>query len=140
MPDEELLRTIIRATARSSAVCIAFAFARIRTREFLLALPVSHGLHYAAILTLAFLTSPSNAHIGVTSMGGVAIYALMLFAARRPENASAVYALWIIFIIGFVVRDMSNPVYPAVMTMLVGAGIVRAVRAQMRPASVQSRP
>jgi hypothetical protein len=136
--DEETLRMLIRATARTSAVCIAFAFAKIRTREFLIALPISHALHFTAILTLALITSATNAHISWLSVGGLAIYALMLFAAVRPNNTIAIYLLWIIFVIGFVVRDMRNPVYPVVMTMLLGAGVVRIVRAQTRSATVQS--
>lgn len=132
MIDEETLRAIIRITARTSAVCIALAFAKIRTREFLIALPVSHGLHFAAILTLAVLTTPTNAHISWLSLGGIAIYALMLFAAVRPNNVIAIYLLWIIFGFAFVIRDLEEPVYFLVMTMLVAAGAVRGMREKWR--------
>jgi hypothetical protein len=139
MIDEETLRMVIRATARLSAVCIALAFAKIRTRTFLRALPVSHGLHFAAILTLAFTTTAANAHIGWSSFGGAAIYALMLFAAVRPESTGAIYLLWIIFLIGFVVRDLAQPVYIAVLTMLAVAGAVRAMRTRFAHAAVPAR-
>ena len=128
MVDEAVLRMIIRATARTSALCIAFAFARIRTREFLVALPVSHAVHFAAILTLAITTSAANAHIGISTIGGLAIYALMVFTAVRPRTW-AIYVLWIIFIIGFVVRDMSQPVYPGIMAVLLASAVVRFTRA-----------
>lgn len=122
--EEPGLRAVIRATARTSAVCIALAFARVAAREALIVLPVSHALHYAAILTLAAMTTPGNAHINVTSIGGALIFVLMVATAIRPTTVG-VYALWIIFAIGFVVRDMRQPVYPAVMIMLVVAAIVR---------------
>ena len=128
MVDEAVLRMIIRATARTSALCVAFAFARVRTREFLVALPVSHAVHFAAILTLAITTSAGNAHIGISTVGGLAIYALMVFTAFRPRTW-AIYLLWIIFIIGFVVRDMSQPVYPGIMAVLLASAVVRFTRA-----------
>lgn len=95
--EEAGLRAVIRGTARTSAICIALAFARIRTRESLIALPISHALHFAAILTLAITTSPANAHIGRTTIGGLAIFALMVSTALRPATWK-VYALWIIFV------------------------------------------
>jgi hypothetical protein len=125
---EETLRMLIRATARTSAICVAFAFAGIRVRTFLALLPVSHGLHFAAILALALTTSFANAHISVTSIGGMAIFALMVSTAFRPTTW-AIYALWMIFIVGFGIRDMTQPVYPAVMAMLIAAAVVRASRA-----------
>jgi hypothetical protein len=127
---EQGLRVAIRTTARTSAICIALAFARVAAREALIVLPFSHALHYAAILTLAAMTSASNAHIGATSIGGAAIFALMVATAVRPTTIG-IYALWLIFIIGFVVRDMTQPVYPAIMVLLVAAGIVRAARRDM---------
>jgi hypothetical protein len=122
--EEAGLRAVIRATARTSAICIALAFARIRTRESLIVLPVSHAMHYAAILALAFATTPTNTHIRVTSIGGVAIFVLMVLTAMRPATWR-IYLLWIIFAIAFVIRDMHMPIYPAVMAMLLGAMIVR---------------
>ncbi len=118
---------LIRATARTSALCIAFAFARIRTREFLIALPVSHALHFAAILTLAAITTPANAHIGVNTIGGIAIFGLMIFAAMH-RTTWPVYALWIISVIGFAIRNMRVPVYPLIMAVLLASAIVRVVR------------
>ena len=122
---EDVLRMVIRATARTSAVCIALAFARVRARQMLILLPISHAMHFAAILGVAFLTTPANAHISVTSIGGIAIFALMIATAIRPTTIG-IWLLWIIFLIAFVIRDMSIAIYPAVMAMLLIAGIVRA--------------
>lgn len=122
--EETGLRAVIRATARTSAICIALAVARIRTREFLVTLPVSHAMHYAAILALALTTTASNAHIGASTIGGLAIFLLMIWTAMRPA-VWQMWALWAIFAIGFGIRDMSMPVYPAVMVMLFVAAVVR---------------
>lgn len=130
--EEPGLRAVIRATARSSAICVALAFARIRTRDLLTVLPVSHAIHYAAILALAATTTPENAHINSTSAGGLLILGLMIFTAFRPATW-ALYALWIIFVIGFIVRDMSQPVYPAIMLMLIGSAVLRFATASPHP-------
>ena len=130
--EEAGLRAVIRATARTSAICVAFAFARVRTRDFLSVLPVSHALHYAAILAVAATTTPENAHISSTSIGGLAILGLMIFAALRPATWT-LYALWIIFVIAFIGRDMSQPVYPAIMLMLAGSAVLRFATASPRP-------
>jgi hypothetical protein len=119
------LRAIIRFTARTSALCVAFAFARVRTRELLIVLPISHALHYAAIGALAILTTPANAHIAITSIGGVAILLLMIATAVRPTTAG-LYLLWIIFIVAFGIRDMHVAIYPVVFGILLVAGVVRA--------------
>ena len=47
--DESGLRAVIRTTARTSALCIALALAGVWTRQMLILLPISHGLHYAEI-------------------------------------------------------------------------------------------
>ena len=117
-------RAVIRATARTSALCIAFAFARVKAREMLILLPISHTLHFVAILAVAILTTPANAHISVTTIGGLAIFALMIATAVRPTTVG-VWLLWIIFVIAFAIRDMSMPIYPATLAMLLVAGVVR---------------
>lgn len=130
--DESGLLALIHATARTSAICFALAFARIRTRELLIALAVSHAMHYGAILALAAATTPAQAHIdAVTAIGGVAIYSLMLFAAVRPLTP-VLYVLWIIFLVAFIGRDMSNPVYPALMLLLLAAPVARLAWAPPR--------
>jgi hypothetical protein len=135
--EEAGLRAVIRATARTSAICIALAFARIRAREFLIALPISHAMHFAAILALAEATTPANAHIGRTTAGGIAIFALMIRTAVHPA-VWQIYALWIIFVIGFGIRDMSVPAYPSVMVMLFGAAVVRFLRRPERSEGSQN--
>ncbi len=91
----------------------------------LILLSISHAMHYAAILAVAILTTPANAHISATSVLGVAIFALMIATAVRPTTIG-VWLLWIIFVIAFAVRDMSVPIYPAVLGMLFVAVGVRA--------------
>lgn len=122
--DENGWRAVIRTTARTSAVCIALAFAGIHARQMLILLPISHAMHYAAIIAVAILTTPANAHIGPTTAGGIAIFALMIATAIRPATIG-VWLLWIIFVIAFIVRDMSIAVYPAVMAMLFIAAFIR---------------
>lgn len=126
--DEDGLRAVIRATARLSAVFFALAFARIRGREFLSAVVVSHALHYAAILALASTTSPANAHIdAVSAVLGVAAFAAMLRAAQRPESR-VIYVLWIVFFVAFY-RELHQPLYPAILGMLIAAALLRFARA-----------
>ena len=121
---EDVLRVVIRTTARTSAVCIALAFARVKARQMLILLPISHAIHFAAILGVAFLTTPANAHINATSIGGIVIFALMIFTAWRPTTIG-VSLLWLIFVVAFAIRDMSMPIYPAVLAMLLIAGAKR---------------
>lgn len=124
---EEELRVVIRATARVSAVFIALAFAGVKARQMLVLLPVSHALHYAAIVAVAILTTPANAHIRPTSIGGMAIFGFMIATAVRPTTIG-VWLLWLIFVIGFAVRDMSIAIYPIVLGMLLLAGAIRLAR------------
>src|SRR5687768_7502845 len=134
--EESGWRAVIRTTARTSAVCIALAFAGVWARQMLILLPISHALHYAAIIAVAILTTPANAHISATSIGGVAIFALMIATAARPTTIG-VSLLWIIFVIAFAVRDMSVAIYPTVLGTLLVAGIVRVA---MRRAKARRRP
>ena len=57
--DEEGLRAAIRTTARTSALCVGLAFARIRVRELSVLLPVSHAMHYVLILNTDRVTVQS---------------------------------------------------------------------------------
>ena len=126
---EEGLRAAIRATARLSGIAMFCAMAGFRTREALLALPVSHGAHYAAIVAVAVTTTPANAHIDpVKLLGGIAIYALMVYAAaRRPTWA--LYVLWTIFLIGFAPRIQKSWIYiPIVALLVLALGIRLAPR------------
>src|SRR5688500_20283456 len=65
---EEGLRVAIRATARLSTFAIACAFAGIRTREALIALPMSHAVHYAIIGVLAATTNAANAGLDMIAL------------------------------------------------------------------------
>ncbi|HKR62788.1 MAG TPA: hypothetical protein VJZ00_03565 [Thermoanaerobaculia bacterium] len=128
-------RAVIRATARSSALCVALAIARVRAREFQILLPVSHGLHYAAIGAVAVLTTVANAHINPISLiGGAAIYGLMLFNAVRPLTPN-LYILWIIFLIALGVNRGPSPVYPIAVMILVSAALVRVIGDRRRDAT-----
>src|SRR5687768_6592765 len=71
----------VRATARLSIFAICCAFAGIRTRDALIALPISHAAHYALIVKLATITSVAGAGIDAEELiVGALIYSLMLFA------------------------------------------------------------
>ena len=116
--DPDGLRATIHATARISCLCFILAYARIRTHDFLIALVASHALHYTAVLALGVTTSANEANINaVTATGGILIYALMVFAALRPVPW-ALHTLWFIFMVAFIGRDMSNPVYPVLLFLL----------------------
>jgi hypothetical protein len=125
------LRAVIRATARTSALCVALAIARIRAREFQILLPVSHGLHFAAIGALALATSTANAHLNAVSAGGLAIYALMVFNAVRPKPA-LLYILWIIFLVALGVNRGPSLVYPVAVVLLIAAMLARFMPLQRR--------
>ena len=119
------LRMAIRATARLSTLAVICAVAGIRTREALIALPISHGAHYAVISALAIATTPINAHINAVSLpGGILIYALMVFAAVRQPRW-ALYVLWIIFVIAVAPRVRESWVYIPLVLMLFAALVVR---------------
>jgi hypothetical protein len=113
--DVEGLRVAIRATARTSALCAALAFARIRVRECSAILPVSHALHYA--LVFASGREPDwRAYV----LGG-SLFAVMLWNAVRP-NAAALYILWISFIIGFL---RPGAIYVVFIAALLFCGVLR---------------
>jgi len=116
--DEQGLRAAIRATARTSALCTALAFARFRVREASALVPVSHTLHYALILaTSRVLDAP-------TVLVGVAVFAVMVWNAIRP-NAIAIYILWISFLVGML---RPGALYVMFVTLLLCAGIARWMR------------
>ena len=113
--DEEGMGAAIRATARTSALCVALAFARVRVREFSALLPVSHALHYALILAGGLMRGPLELVVGV------AVYAVMLWNAIRP-NAFALYILWISFLVAFL---RPGPLYVIIIAALLCCGVIR---------------
>ncbi|HUR81760.1 MAG TPA: hypothetical protein VM733_13410 [Thermoanaerobaculia bacterium] len=113
--DEAGMRAAIRATARTSAVCVALAFARVRIREFSALLPISHAAHYAVIAAAALWRGP------FTVVFGLALLALMVWNALRP-NTIAISILWIAFIIAFA---RPGVIHISVEALLLGAGVVR---------------
>ena len=116
--DEQGIRAAIRATARTSALCTALAFARFRVREASALLPVSHALHYALILASArVLDAP-------TALVGVAVFAVMVWNAIRP-NAIAIHILWISFIVAML---RPGALYVVIVALLLCAGLARWVR------------
>jgi hypothetical protein len=113
--DEQGLRVAIRATARTSALCTALAFARIRVREAGALVPVSHALHYGVILASGrVLDAPAV-------LVGVAVFAVMVWNAFRP-NAIAIYILWIAFVVGML---RPGALYVVFVAILLCAGIAR---------------
>lgn len=114
--DSEGLRAAIRATARTSALCVGLAFARIRVREASALLPVSHALHYALIILAGERTLDA-----LTLSVGAAAYAVMLWNAWRP-NAFALYVLWIVFLVAFL---RPGVLYVMIIAALLFCGVVR---------------
>ena len=116
--DEQGIRAAIRATARTSALCTALAFARIRVREASALVPVSHALHYALILaSTRILDAPA-------ALVGIAVFAVMVWNAIRP-NTIAIYILWISFIVAML---RPGALYVVIVTLLLCAGLARWVR------------
>lgn len=113
--DEEGLRAAIRTTARTSALCVGLAFARIRVRELSVLLPVSHAMHYVLILN-------TDRVIGWPELVvGVSVFAAMLWNAWRP-HAAALYILWIAFLVAFL---RPGVLYGMIVTLLLSCGVVR---------------
>lgn len=122
---EDGLRAAIRATARLSAFAIGCAFAGLRRREALIALPISHAAHYVLIGVLAWTTNPANAGMDViTTPGGALLFLLMIHAAVR-QSRWAIYMLWIIFLLTFGLRVHESWIYPLVIGLLLAAAVVR---------------
>jgi hypothetical protein len=113
--DEAGMRAAIRATARTSAICVVLAFARVRAREFSALLPVSHAMHYAVIAAAGLWRGP------FTVAFGLAVWLLMLWNALRP-NTIAISILWISFVIAFA---RPGAIHIATVAILLGAGFVR---------------
>ena len=113
--DEDGLRAAIRATARTSALCVGLAFARMYVRELSVVLPVSHALHYALILM-------TDRAIGWPELlVGVSVFAVMLWNAWRP-HAAALYILWIVFLVAFL---RPGVLYVFIVALLLFCGVVR---------------
>lgn len=119
--DVEGLRTAIRATARTSALCAGLAFARVYARELSVLLPVSQATHYVLILLTP--RDPDAAAIAV----GVAIFAVMIWNALRP-NAIAIWILWIAFLVAIGTNRGATPLYITMTALLVLALPVRWLR------------
>ncbi len=122
---EEGIGAAVRATARLSTFAIACAFAGIRTRAALIALPISHAAHYALIAKRAAITSAE--HVGMnaeTLIVGTLIYSLMVFAAFRAPRW-AIYVLWMIFLYAILVRVHTSWIYPPIVLLLLAAAAVR---------------
>jgi hypothetical protein len=111
----EGLHAAIRVTARTSALCVGLAFARIRARELGALLPVSHALHYAFILAAGVTRPPWQ------FVFGVAVYALMVWNAVRPQSA-ILYFLWILFLAAMV---RPGAIHVAIIALLLLAALVR---------------
>ena len=123
--EEEGLRAAIRAFARSSALCTALAFARIRVRESSALLPLSHAPHYAFIIAAGLVRTP------LESVGGALILALMVYNALRP-NTTALAILWFAFVVTLL-RD--GAVYVLMESLLLAAAVWRWTR---RPSLIHS--
>ena len=112
---EDGMRAGIRATARTSAICVALAFVRFRTREFSALVPVSHAMHYALIFAAGLMRGIPEWIVGV------AVFAVMLWNAIKP-NTIAIYILWISFVIAFV---RPGALYVGIVILLLSCGVFR---------------
>ena len=129
--DVEGLRAAIRATARTSALCLGFALARVRGREFGVLLPVSQAMHYVLIILSPRELDPAAIVVGVIAM------ALMVWNALRP-NAVALWVLWFAFLAANGQNRGPSWVYKVMIGWLVLAAIVRLVTRPSRPAPPRS--
>lgn len=121
------IHAAIRATARMSAVCTAVAFARVRVRESSALIPFAHGLHYALII------AAGQAHHPLVIAGGAFVYAVMAWNAIRP-NTIAIYFLWILFLLAFVINAGKFPIRPVIAALLLLAAVARWLHRERRVA------
>lgn len=99
-------RTIVRATARTSALllCLALSSWMIealasRRAGLIRSLAVSHGLHLVAVLYLSALTGGANLAERadpVTAIGGALAYLVIFAGALRPRHPTVEWGLlWV---------------------------------------------
>ncbi|HVE73312.1 MAG TPA: hypothetical protein VNI54_18230 [Thermoanaerobaculia bacterium] len=112
---EDGMRAAIRATARTSAICVALAFVRVRVREFSALLPISHAMHYVLIFAAGLMRGIPEWIVGI------AAFAVMLWNAVKP-NTIAIYILWIVFLIAFV---RPGALYVGIVIALLSCGVIR---------------
>lgn len=99
-------RTIVRATARTSALLLCLALSSwmieglaARRVGLIRSLAVSHGLHLVAVMGLAALTGGANlaerAH-PVTAIGGALAYVVIFAGALWPRHRAVEWGLlWV---------------------------------------------
>ncbi len=122
---EQGFSAAVRATARLSIFAICCAFADIRAREALIALPISHAAHYAMIASLARITKAEEVGIdGLSLVEGMLVYGLMLFTAVRPSRG-AIYILWIVFLYAILVRVHTSWIYPPIVLLMLASAAIR---------------
>jgi hypothetical protein len=132
------VRTIVRATARTSAllVCLALSSWTIdalapRRAGLIRSLAVSHGLHLVAVLGLAALTGGANLAEraeAVTAIGGLLAYAVIFAGGVRPRLPFVEWGLlWVAvsFLFAYAPRAARSPwLYgPAVGALLIAIAL-----------------
>jgi methionine sulfoxide reductase heme-binding subunit len=137
--EEAGTRTMVRATARTSALILCLALSSwmfdplARRRAALIrSLAVSHGLHLVAIVWLAVLTRGANlmerAH-PVTAIGGFLAYAVIAAGAIRPRQPFVEWGLlWVAvsFLSAYGGRALREPwIYGPVVALLLVAVALR---------------
>lgn len=140
------VRTIVRATARTSALILCLALSSWvvsalapRRAGLIRSLAVSHGLHLVAVLWLAALTRGANLEARAepaTVIGGVLAYAVIAAGAVRPRHPLVEWGLlWVAvsFLFAYGPRAARSPwLYgPAVAALLV-AVVLRIAGAFVR--------
>lgn len=132
------VRTMIRATARTSALLLCLALSSwvfdglARRRAGLIrSLAVSHGLHLVVVLWLAALTAGANfveRAAPVTVIGSVLAYVVIFAGAVRPRHPAVEWGLvWVAvsFLAAYGPRAAHRPwVYgPAVAALLASVAL-----------------
>lgn len=152
--DAEGLRVLIRATARSSALLVAFTLvsrgirpiARYADTAFVV-FAISHALHLTAILALAATSSPEEAHLDLQSVVGGSILYGVLFSSVivRLLGVASDFARgtewWFViaFFIGFSLRPELHPIYLLLMALMAGAFVLRlSLDGRLRPQALRS--
>lgn len=147
-------RAAVRATARTSAAFLCLALAShaldgghllVRRRAGLVrSLAVSHALHLAVVLRLAWLTSGANLRArasAVDAAGSLLAYAVLVAALFRPEHRYVDRGLlwvWAAFFAAYAPRALREPLLyaPFAGALLVALALRAAGALAHRPVSV----
>ncbi len=140
-------RTIVRATARTSALLLCLALSSwmiaglaARRAGLVRSLAVSHGLHLAAVMGLAALTGGANLAERadpVTAIGGALAYVVLFSGALWPRHPAVEWGLlWVAvsFLAAYGPRAARQPwFYGPIVAALLVAVALRVAGPLVRP-------